>query len=107
MTPHTWPKATAPYTNLNSRGTKNPSVNGKTSFKASYYYYWASQVALVVKNLLANAGRSPGVGSDNLLKYSCLENPMERGAWQATAHEITESNMTERLSTKAHSFTRY
>ena len=38
MTPHTWMKAIAPYTNLNSRGTKNPSVNGKTSFKASYYY---------------------------------------------------------------------
>ena len=62
MTPHTWPKATAPYTNLNSRGTKNPSVNGKTSFKASNYYYWASQVALVVKNLLANAGLIPGSG---------------------------------------------
>ena len=54
-----------------------------------------SWVALVVKNLPANAGdikdvssipvsgRSPGEGSGNPLQYSCLENPMDRGAWQA------------------------
>ena len=52
-------------------------------------------VALVVKNLPANggnvrdvdsipgSGRSPGGGHGNLLQYSCLENPMDRGAWQA------------------------
>ena len=56
----------------------------------------ASQVALVVMNLLANAegirdmgsvpglGRSPGAGPGNPLQYSCLENPMDRGAWLAT-----------------------
>ena len=67
----------------------------------------ASQVALVVKNLLANAGdvrdtglipgsgRSPQGGHGNPLQYSCLENPMDRGAWWATAHRIAESNMTE------------
>ena len=50
-------------------------------------------MVLVVKNLLANVedardvgsipglGRSPGVGNDNPLQYSCLENPMARGAW--------------------------
>ena len=47
----------------------------------------------VVKNLPANAGdagsisglgRSPGGGNDNPLQYSCLGNPMDRGAWQAT-----------------------
>ena len=55
----------------------------------------ASQVALVVKNPPANArdvrdaglipgsGRSPGGGHGNLLQYSCLKNPMDRGAWQA------------------------
>ena len=57
MIPHTWRKVTAPYTNLNPRGTKNPSVNGKTRYKACYYYYWASQVALVIKNLLAKCRR--------------------------------------------------
>ena len=56
---------------------------------------WASQVALVVKNPAANAGdvrdvgsipglgRSPGRGDGHPLQYSCLENPMDRGAWGA------------------------
>ena len=63
----------------------------------------ASQVALVVKNPPAKAGdvrdpgsipglgRSPGGGHGNSLQYSCLENPMHRGAWRATVHEITKS----------------
>ena len=54
----------------------------------------------VVKKLPANAGyvrdvgsipglgRSPGGGHGNLLQYSCLENPMNRGAWQATVHGV-------------------
>ena len=36
-------------------------------------------------------GRSPGGGHGNPLQYSCLENPMDRGAWQATVHRITKS----------------
>ena len=36
-------------------------------------------------------GRSPGEGNGNPLQYSCLENPMERGAWWATVHEVTKS----------------
>ena len=36
-------------------------------------------------------GRSPGGGHSNPLQYSCLENPMDRGAWQATVHEVTKS----------------
>ena len=60
------------------------------------YNGWFSQVALVVKNLLAKAGdtrdvgsvpgsgRSHGGGHGNPLQYSCLENPMDRGAWWAT-----------------------
>ena len=36
-------------------------------------------------------GRSPGLGNGNLLQYSCLENPMERGAWWATVHGVAES----------------
>ena len=59
---------------------------------------WVSQVALVVKNPPANAedirdvgliprsGKSLGGGKDNPLQYSCLGNPMDRGAWQATVH---------------------
>ena len=55
----------------------------------------------MVKNLLANAGSIPGLGRypggehGNPLQYSCLENPMDRGAWQAMAHRVTESATTE------------
>ena len=57
----------------------------------------------VVKNLPASAGgaghaglipgsgRSPGGGNGNPLQYSCQENPVDRGAWQATVHEVTKS----------------
>ena len=41
--------------------------------------------------LIPGMGRSPGEGSGNLLQYSCLENPVERGAWWAIAHEVIES----------------
>ena len=63
----------------------------------------ASQVALVVKNLPATAGdvrdvgsipglgRSPGEGHVNPLQYSCLENPMDGGAWWATVHRVAKS----------------
>ena len=64
----------------------------------------ASQVALVVKNPPASAGdgssiawlgRSPGGGHGDPLQDSCLENAKDRGAWQATVHGVTESEMTE------------
>ena len=42
------------------------------------------------------SGRSPGEGNGNLLQYSCLENFMDKGAWQATVHWATKSqDMTE------------
>ena len=58
---------------------------------------------LVVKNPPANAGdirdmdsipgsgRSPGEGNGNPLQYSCLGNPMDRVAWQATVHRVTKT----------------
>ena len=64
-----------------------------------------SQVALAVKNLPAKAGdvrdvglilglgRYPGEGNGNALQYSCLENSMDRGAWQATVHGFAKSRM--------------
>ena len=60
-------------------------------------------MVLVVKNPPPNAGnirdvdskpglgRSPGEGNGNPLQYSCLENPMDRGAWWATVHGVAKS----------------
>ena len=42
-----------------------------------------------------DSGRLPGGGHGNPLQYSCLENPMDRGAWWAMVHRVTEWNMTE------------
>ena len=62
-----------------------------------------SHVPLVVKNPPANAGdirevssilvlgRSPREGNGNPVQYSCQGNPMDRGAWQATVHEVAKS----------------
>jgi len=64
---------------------------------------WVSQVVLVMKKLPASAGdardvhsvpdlgRSPGEGNGNPFQYSCLENPMDRGAWRATVHRVPKS----------------
>ena len=45
--------------------------------------------------LIPGSGRYPGGGHGNPLQYSCLENPMDRGAWWATVHRVEKSNMTE------------
>ena len=37
---------------------------------------------------IPGSGRSPGKGNSNPLQYCCLENPMDRGAWQATVHGV-------------------
>ena len=51
-------------------------------------------------------GRSPGEGNGNPLQYSCLENPMDRGAWRATSPRgCKELDMTERLHSFTHSYT--
>ena len=63
----------------------------------------ASQVVLMVENMPGNAGdardagstpgsgESPKGGHDNPVQYSCLKNPMDRGAWRATVHRVAKS----------------
>ena len=66
---------------------------------------WASLVAQKLESAcyagdlgsIPGSGRSPGEGNGNPLQYSCLENPMDRGAWWATVHRVTELDRTERL----------
>jgi len=41
--------------------------------------------------LILGLGRSPGVGNGNPLQYSCLEKPMDKGAWWAAVHGVTKS----------------
>ena len=70
------------------------------------------KIVLVVKNLPSNAGdvrdlglipgsgKSPGEGHSNPLQYSCLENPMDRGAWRVMVHRVTKSRTRlKRVST--------
>ena len=71
------------------------------SYKEILYRFFPG--GAVVKNPPANAGdtrdtglipgskRSPGEGNDNPFQYSCLENFMDRGAWQATVHGVAKS----------------
>ena len=95
---------------LNSCGTQS-QIRGPTraSRGRRILYHWAtrealrtavSTVARVVKRLPANAGdlgsipgsgRSPGEENGNPLQSSCLENPMDRGAWWATVHGLAKS----------------
>ena len=70
-------------------------------------YSWVSLVVQMVNNLPAMRetwvlaqGRSPGEGNGNPLQYSCLENSVDRGAWQATVHGVAKSQTRlKRLST--------
>ena len=64
------------------------------------YLNLASLVAQTVKNLplipgdpglIPGPGRSPGEGNGNPLQYSCLENPMDRGAWPVAVHGVAKS----------------
>ena len=91
------------------------SSQNKHTNKVNYGTLWASQVALVVKNLPANAGdirdagsiprsgRSSGGRNGYPLQYSCLESPMDRRAWWATVHGVVKHRTRRKLlSTHLH-----
>ena len=90
---------------VSSVGARNKAgdheyLQEKVNLKQNNKLKKASQAALMVKNPPANAskgrnvglipgsGRSPGAGHSNPLQYSCMENPMDRGAWWATVHRV-------------------
>ena len=88
---------------LKKRKGDKTSPKGFLIFWRVLRWLCTSQAALVVKNLPTNArdirdagsipgsGRSPGGGYGNPLQCSGLENPMDRGAWQATVHRVTKN----------------
>ena len=105
--------------NLMDRGAGWAPVHGvaqgQTQLKLSLHacYVWEDAllslwVVLVIKNPPANtghlgdtgsipgSGRSPGEGNGNPLQYSCLENPMDKGAWRATADKIEKSQTRQK-----------
>ena len=77
------------------------------SLRPGFQIWLTTQVAPVVKNPPANAGRLkrggfdpcvgkiPGGGHGNPFQFPCLENPMDRGIWWATVHRVAELDMTE------------
>ena len=109
-------------THTHTHTHKDPKTQHKREFiesmekvRAKYPSSGVSQAAVLVKNLPANAGdarhvgsilgsgRSPGGGHGNPLQYSCLKNPMDRGAWQATVHSVTQGQtQLKRLSLHTH-----
>ena len=90
------------------------SIGGKWKWKGWQQLRGASQVALVVEILPASAGEAgdmgsvpgwgrPGGGHGSPFRYSCLGNPMDRGAWRATVHRVTKSQaQLKQLSTHTH-----
>ena len=72
-----------------------------TSFGMNWTCLWASQwfsgngwvcsAGAADVGLIPGAGRSPGADHGHPLQYSCLENPMDTGAWRATVHGVTKS----------------
>ena len=117
ISPCSWPSSLPSYLKLFSISPHCPADFGEISLLTEHFisrqvYCWevnhvTSQMVLMVKNSIANAGdtrdagsisgsgRCPGEGNGNPLLYSCLENPMDRGAWQATVHRAAELDTTK------------
>ena len=73
------------------------------SFTEQFLLYF-SRLLPRASLLIPGLRRSPGRGHSNPLQYSCLENPTDRGAWQAVVRRVVQSDMTE--ATKQHQVTK-
>ena len=69
---------------------KRPSGKGPT-WQCKRHRDMGSILDIRDVGLILGSGRSPGGGHGNPLQYSCLQNPMDRGTWQATFHSVTKS----------------
>ena len=91
--------------NLSVYGTSTPSCARSTWTELGLepFYKCDKESACQWRNCrdgssIHGAERYPGEGNGNPLQYSCLENPMDRGAWRATVHSHKDSEATERLT---------
>ena len=92
---------------LFSRGSSWPRDQTQVScITGRFFTIWATREVLASAGeirdmgLISGSGRSPGRGHGNPLQYFCLENPMDRGAWQVTIHGVRKSQAwLKRLST--------
>ena len=105
LAPGNFPDPGIKSTSLSSPALAGDSLPLRHHQMRSYIHARDSQVALVVKNLPANtsaeelrvaglipgSGRVPGEGNGSPLQFSCLGNPMDKGAWQARVHGVTKS----------------
>ena len=95
---------------LGKRAEGQLLMDGRSNLGSTAGQGGTSQMALVVKNKTKQQNSLPGLeplgGGHDLLQYSCLENPMDRGAWRATVHGVTKSQIgLKRLGTDIHSHT--
>ena len=76
----------------------------RVQIQLTHHYWWLSGKKATCNagdaGSLPGSGKSLGEGNRNPLQYSCLGNPMDRGAWQATAHEV--SRVRHDLATRPH-----
>ena len=77
---------------VHPKGVQSWVFIGKTDVEAETPILWPANAGDARdEGSVPGLGRSPGGGNGNPPQYSCLENPMDRGPWQATVHGVTKS----------------
>ena len=84
----------SPWNHTQNVAFRNVGVFLWKKFPSSYHCLWRGcdpKRVISTDGLIPGWGRSPGEGNGNPLQYSCLENPMDRGAWWATVHGVAKN----------------